>query len=47
MTTKSKIILGLAGAAAAGVLVGLLLAPEKGMETRKRSLKQQEIGPDS
>jgi gas vesicle protein len=39
MTTKSKIILGLAGAAAAGVLVGLLLAPEKGMETRKKISK--------
>ena len=36
MTTKSKVILGLAGAAAAGVLVGLLLAPEKGTETRKK-----------
>jgi gas vesicle protein len=30
------IILGLAGAAAAGVLVGLLLAPEKGTDTRKK-----------
>jgi len=36
MTTKSKVILGLAGAAAAGVLVGLLLAPEKGTDTRKK-----------
>ncbi|MBD0276456.1 MAG: YtxH domain-containing protein [Bacteroidota bacterium] len=36
MNAKSKIILGLVGAAAAGVLVGLLLAPEKGMETRRR-----------
>ena len=36
MTTKSKIILGLAGAAAAGVLVGLLLAPDKGTEVRKK-----------
>lgn len=39
MTTKSKIILGLAGAAAAGVLVGLLLAPEKGTEVRKKISK--------
>lgn len=39
MTTKSKIILGLAGAAAAGVLVGLLLAPEKGTDTRKKLSK--------
>ena len=36
MTTKSKIILGLVGAAAAGVLVGLLLAPEKGEDLRKK-----------
>ncbi len=36
MTTKSKVILGLAGAAAAGVLVGLLLAPDKGTEVRKK-----------
>ena len=36
MTTKSRFILGLVGAAAAGVLVGLLLAPEKGTDLRKR-----------
>jgi gas vesicle protein len=36
MSTKSKFILGLVGAAAAGVLVGLLLAPEKGTDLRKR-----------
>lgn len=36
MTTKSKIILGMIGAAAAGVLVGLLLAPEKGEDLRKK-----------
>jgi len=36
MNTKSKIILGLVGAAAAGVLVGLLLAPEKGTDMRKK-----------
>jgi len=36
MTTKSKIILGLVGAAAAGVLVGLILAPEKGTDLRKK-----------
>jgi gas vesicle protein len=39
MTTKSKVILGLVGAAAAGVLVGLLLAPEKGADTRKKITK--------
>ena len=36
MTTKSKVILGLAGAAAAGVLVGLLLAPEKGTDLQAK-----------
>ena len=36
MTTKSKIILGLVGAAAAGVIVGLLIAPEKGSDLRKK-----------
>lgn len=35
MTTKSKIVLGLIGAAAAGVVVGLLLAPEKGTDMRR------------
>ena len=36
MTTKSKVILGIAGAAAAGVIIGLLLAPEKGSDMRKK-----------
>jgi gas vesicle protein len=36
MTTKSKIILGLVGAAAAGVIVGLVLAPEKGTDMRQK-----------
>jgi len=36
MTTTSKIFLGILGAAAAGVAIGLLVAPEKGSETRKR-----------
>ncbi len=36
MTTKSKIILGLVGAAAAGVIVGLVLAPEKGSDMRQK-----------
>ena len=39
MTTKSKIALGLVGAAAAGVLIGLLIAPEKGKDTRKKIKK--------
>ena len=39
MTTKSKIALGLVGAAAAGVLIGLLIAPEKGKDMRKKLKK--------
>ena len=35
-TTTTKIILGIAGAAAAGAIIGLLLAPEKGSDLRKR-----------
>lgn len=36
MTTRSKVILGIVGAAAAGVAIGLLLAPEKGAELRAK-----------
>ncbi len=36
MTTRTKIILGIVGAAAAGVAIGLLLAPEKGTDLRKK-----------
>ncbi len=39
MSTNSKIILGIVGAAAAGVVVGLLLAPEKGTDTREKITK--------
>jgi gas vesicle protein len=39
MTTTSKILLGVVGAAAAGVVIGLLIAPEKGSEMRKRVKK--------
>lgn len=35
MTTKTKVIIGIVGAAAAGVAIGLLLAPEKGTDMRK------------
>ena len=35
MTTTTKVILGLIGAAAVGAAVGLLLAPDKGSEIRK------------
>lgn len=36
MENSSKIILGLVGAAAVGVAIGMLLAPEKGSEIRKK-----------
>lgn len=39
MNTRSKVLLGIVGAAAAGVIVGLLLAPEKGKDTRKKIKK--------
>jgi gas vesicle protein len=39
MTTGTKVFLGILGAAAAGVVIGLLIAPEKGTETRKRIAK--------
>ncbi|MBC7904848.1 MAG: YtxH domain-containing protein [Gemmatimonadaceae bacterium] len=36
MNTTSKVILGIIGAAAAGAVIGLLLAPEKGSELRSK-----------
>lgn len=36
MKSKTKLTIGLLGAVAAGVLIGLMIAPEKGSETRKR-----------
>jgi gas vesicle protein len=36
MSNPNKVILGLIGAAAVGVVVGMLLAPEKGGEVRQK-----------
>ena len=36
MSAKTKLVLGLIGAAAAGVVVGLLLAPDSGTATRRK-----------
>lgn len=39
MTKNGKIILGVLGAAAAGAVIGLLLAPDKGSDLRKKISK--------
>ncbi len=39
MTTQSKVLLGILGAAAAGVVIGLLIAPDTGAEMRKKIRK--------
>jgi len=39
MTTQSKVVLGILGGLAAGITLGLLFAPEKGSEIRKRVSK--------
>ncbi len=36
MTSTSKVILGILGAAAAGAVIGMLLAPEKGSDMRQK-----------
>ncbi|MEO6547853.1 MAG: YtxH domain-containing protein [Ferruginibacter sp.] len=36
MSNPNKVILGLLGAAAAGVVIGILLAPDSGGEVRKK-----------
>ena len=37
MNTKTKIVLGIIGAAAAGAAIGLLLAPEKGSDLQEEN----------
>lgn len=39
MTAKNGILLGVCGALAAGVVIGLLIAPEKGSDMRKKIRK--------
>lgn len=36
MTTSTKVLLGIIGAAAAGAVIGMLIAPEKGSDMRQR-----------
>ena len=40
MSTKSKVLIGILGAAAAGVVIGLLIAPETGKEMRDKIKSQ-------
>lgn len=40
MTTQTKMLVGIAGGLAAGLLLGFLTAPEKGGETRKKVMDQ-------
>jgi gas vesicle protein len=47
MNNQSKIVLGILGAAAAGVVIGLLIAPEKGSELRTRLKKTTDGWADS
>ncbi len=42
MSKNSNIILGLLGAVTAGVAIGMLLAPEKGKDIRKKLKKTAE-----
>lgn len=45
--SKSKVLAGLLVGAAAGAILGLLLAPEKGSDTRKKiSEKKNKFGED-
>jgi len=37
--SKSKVLLGILGAAAAGVVIGMLIAPERGEDLRKNIRK--------
>ena len=36
MTTRNQVVIAIVGAAVAGIVFGLLAAPEKGKETRKK-----------
>lgn len=36
MTSSTKVVLGIIGAAAAGAVIGMLLAPEKGSDIRQK-----------
>ena len=44
MTSNTKIILGMLAAAAAGAAIGILLAPEKGSELRRKIKDGIDVG---
>jgi len=46
MKGTAKVTLGILGALAAGVTIGLMIAPQKGSETRKRLKKKAESWAD-
>lgn len=43
---SSKVLLGILGGVAAGALMGVLFAPEKGSKTRKRIMNKANDGVD-
>ncbi|HMU46982.1 MAG TPA: YtxH domain-containing protein [Chitinophagaceae bacterium] len=47
MSKNSKIFLGILGAATAGVVIGLLIAPEKGKDMRKKIKKTADKWSDN
>ncbi len=47
MTKNSKIFLGILGAVTAGVVIGMLIAPEKGKDMRKKIKKTADQWSDN
>lgn len=47
MTKNSKVFLGILGAVTAGVVIGMLIAPEKGKDMRKKIKKTADKWSDN
>ncbi|MEJ8844109.1 YtxH domain-containing protein [Lacibacter sp. H375] len=47
MTSEAKLILGITGGLAAGLLIGYFTAPDKGSETRKKIMENSGKWKDS